>query len=84
MPCLDTWRWVPRRGDSMECPDCGERNESPAATTILLDTVFDDSHPDVEAGAQEHLQLECPDCGAILGYQGSAAAFGSTDVRGFY
>lgn len=68
----------------MKCPYCGEVNDVPAGETILLDEVFDDSHPDVEAGVQEHVQLECLDCGAVLGYLGVAAAFGSEDVTGYY
>lgn len=68
----------------MECPYCGETNDAPEGESILLDEVFDDSHPDVDAGVQEHVQLECPDCGAVLGYLGVAAAFGSENVTGFY
>lgn len=68
----------------MRCPYCDATNEVPAAESILLDEVFDDDHPDVDAGLQEHVQLECPDCGAVLGYLGAAAAFGSEDVHGYY
>lgn len=68
----------------MECPDCGERTETPAGNRIRVEDVFDDAHPDVEAGRQEHVQLECPNCGAVLGYLGAAAALGSEDVYGFY
>jgi NMD protein affecting ribosome stability and mRNA decay len=67
----------------MECPDCGAENDYPAGETLLLDEIFED-HIDVDAGAQEHVQLECPDCGAVLGYLGSAAAIGSSNVRGYY
>lgn len=68
----------------MECPDCGEHNDVPKGRTILLEDVFDESHPDVTASVQEHVQLECRDCGAVLGYLGVGAAVGSEETRGYY
>lgn len=68
----------------MQCPDCEAVNDVPAGESILLDEVFDDDHPDVDAGVQEHVQLECPDCGAVLGYLGVAGAFGSENTYGYY
>lgn len=67
----------------MECLDCGADNDAPHGRTFLLDEVFENS-VDVEAGVQKYVQLECADCGAVIGYLGTAAAVGSQDVRGFY
>lgn len=67
----------------MKCPDCGTVNDRPKATQLLLDEIFE-GHIDVDASAQEHLQLECTECGAVLGYMGSGAAIGSSNIRGYY
>ncbi|MCY4731977.1 hypothetical protein KY092_15555 [Natronomonas gomsonensis] len=67
----------------MKCLDCGADNDTPAGKQILLEEIFD-GNVDVDAGAQQHTQLECRECGAVLGYLGSAAAIGSSNVRGYY
>lgn len=67
----------------MKCLDCGAENDSPNGTQLLLEEIFE-GNVDVDAGAQEHVQLECSECGAVLGYLGSAAAIGSTNIRGYY
>ena len=68
----------------MECLDCGAESEAPVAESILTDGIFENSNIDVDLSAQEHLQLACGECGAILGYTAAGAATGSSDVRGFY
>lgn len=67
----------------MECPDCGDNSEVPAAEQIAVSEIFD-GHVDVDVSAQTHLQLECPECGAVLGYHAVGAAIGSNNVRGYY
>lgn len=67
----------------MACLECGN-DEPPAPKRILLDDILDDSHPDVDLSVQEHAQLECRDCGVILGYQAIGAAVGSQDTYGYY
>lgn len=67
----------------MKCLDCGKENEVPKGRTIHLDEIFDD-HIDVDVSVQEHTQLECRECGAVLGYLAAGAAIGSSNVRGYY
>lgn len=68
----------------MECLDCGAENEAPAAESILTDAIFEENNIDVDLSAQQHLQLTCSECGAVLGYTAVGAATGSSNVRGFY
>jgi predicted RNA-binding Zn-ribbon protein involved in translation (DUF1610 family) len=58
------------------CPHCGDEMDVPDAELILLDEFFDDAGDRVAVSGQEHVQLECPHCGAVLGYLGTAAATG--------
>lgn len=67
----------------MECLDCGTENEAPGAETILMDEIFE-GHIDVDTSGQQHLQVVCTECDAILGYTAVGAATGSSNVRGFY
>ena len=47
----------------------------PKGETILLDDFFTED-ADASISGQEHVQLECPHCGAVLGYLGVGAATG--------
>lgn len=67
----------------MECLDCEAEFEYPKGKKILTGDIMGD-HVDVDASGQTHTQLECPECGAILGYLGYAAAIGSSNIRGYY
>lgn len=58
------------------CPHCGEDMEVPAANSLRVDEFFDDEIEDVDISAQEHIQLECKNCEAVLGYLAVGAATG--------
>lgn len=79
----DTSQWAPQRVGNMKCFDCGSENKVPKGRTIRVDEIFD-GHVDVDVSIQEHTQLECRDCGAVLGYLAAGAAVGSNDIRGYY
>lgn len=63
------------------CPACESEYEVPSGESILVDEFLDDI--DVDVSVQEHVQLECPECEAILGYLGVAAGVGGDDQIGF-
>jgi hypothetical protein len=50
--------------------------EVPNAATIRVDEFFSEEAGDIDVSAQEHVQLECPNCEAILGYLAVGAAAG--------
>jgi hypothetical protein len=66
----------------MECLDCGEDTQ-PEGEVIMLEDIMDD-HVDVDTSIEQWVQLECGDCGAVLGYTGAGAAIGSSTIRGYY
>ena len=51
--------------------------EVPNGNTILLDEFFSEEPDGVAVSGQEHVQLECPNCEAVLGYLAVGAATGS-------
>jgi len=67
----------------MKCLDCGAENEHPNGEVFMLDDILDD-HVDVDLSIQQWVQLECTACGAVLGYTGTGAAVGSSNIRSFY
>lgn len=64
------------RSHMTHCPHCSEEMEVPEGESILLDEMFTDEAEDVDVSGQEHIQLECPNCGAVLGYLAVGAATG--------
>jgi ribosomal protein S27AE len=58
------------------CPHCGDEIEVPDGDMIRLDEFFEEDAEDVDVSVQQHVQLECPECGAVLGYLGVGAATG--------
>ncbi|MCY4731976.1 hypothetical protein KY092_15550 [Natronomonas gomsonensis] len=58
------------------CPHCKEEMEVPNAATIRVDEFFSEEAGDIDVSAQEHVQLECPNCEAVLGYLAVGAAAG--------
>lgn len=50
--------------------------EVPRGETILLDEFFDTDEVEVSLSGQEHIQLTCPGCEAVLGYLAVGAATG--------
>lgn len=83
MPSSAIWASAPRQVDSMECLDCGHVNDHPAGRSIKISEAFS-GDIDVDLGAEDHVQLECTECGAVLGYIGVGAAVGESNVRGYY
>jgi predicted nucleic-acid-binding Zn-ribbon protein len=67
----------------MECIDCGNKNEFPNGQQIHV-TEFLQNDIDVDESMAFCTQIECRDCGAVLGYLGAGAAVGSKNVRGYY
>ena len=59
------------------CPHCDEEMDAPAGETLRLDELFDEEKVDVSTSVQQHVQLECQNCGAVLGYLGVGAATGN-------
>ena len=57
------------------CPHCEQEMEVPNGDTILVDDFFTED-ADASISGQEHVQLECPNCGAVLGYLAVGAATG--------
>lgn len=59
------------------CPHCGEDMEVPKGRAIRTGDFFDEEEvDDVSLSAQQHMQLECRNCGAVLGYLAVGAATG--------
>lgn len=58
------------------CPHCQEEMDVPEAQSLRVSEFFTEEAGDVEISAQEHIQLECPHCGAVLGYLAVGAAAG--------
>ena len=58
------------------CPYCEEEIEAPNGKQLRVDEFFNDEADDVSVSAQEHVQLECRECGAVLGYLAIGAAAG--------
>jgi hypothetical protein len=58
------------------CPHCDEDIEVPDGEMIRLDEFFTEDAGDIDVSVQKHIQLECPECGAVLGYLGLGAAAG--------
>lgn len=81
--CWATSRSVQLREDNMQCPDCENENPVPQGKAIHVSD-FLEGDVDVDASQAIYTQLECRDCGAVLGYHGIGAAVGSSNIRGFY
>lgn len=60
----------------MECPDCGVDTGLPRGVSFDVDEALGDDNDSVTMAEQRHYQLECQDCGAVVGYTGVAAAVG--------
>lgn len=58
------------------CPHCSEDMDVPKGEIIKLDEFFDEGVEEVDMSAQKHMQLQCPNCDAVLGYLGIGAAAG--------
>lgn len=58
------------------CPHCEEEVELPNGKPLRVDEFFTDEADDVATSIQQHVQLECPECEAILGYLAAGAATG--------
>lgn len=58
------------------CPHCQEEMEVPKGETILLDDLFTEEVEDVDVSGEKHMQLECRNCEAVLGYLAVGAATG--------
>lgn len=50
--------------------------EFPESETLRVSEFFTEEAGDIEVSAQEHIQLECPNCGAVLGYLAVGATAG--------
>lgn len=59
------------------CPHCGEEMDVPAGELIKSNEFFDEEVvEDVSMSAQQHMQLTCRNCDAVLGYLAVGAATG--------
>ncbi len=66
---------------SPACPYCESSMDYPAGETIRAQEFI--QGVDVEESIEMHVQLECPECEAILGYLGFGGATGGDDFRGY-
>lgn len=58
------------------CPHCQEEMDVPKGESIRVDEFLDSETEEVDVSVQEHVQLECRNCGAVLGYLAVGAATG--------
>jgi Zn finger protein HypA/HybF involved in hydrogenase expression len=58
------------------CPHCQEEMQVPNGDQLRVSEFFSEEAGDIEISAQEHIQLECPNCEAVLGYLAVGAAAG--------
>lgn len=63
-------------GHMTHCPHCGEDGGMPKGETIRAAEFFEEAAGDVAMSAQEHIQLLCRNCDAVLGYLAVGAASG--------
>lgn len=59
-----------------KCPSCEEDVDVPEGESLRLDEMFTEEVEDVDVSIQQHIQLTCPECDAVLGYLGVAGAAG--------
>lgn len=72
----DTIKFVRLTTGMTHCPHCEKEMEVPEGNTILLDEFFTEEADGVDVSGEEHVQLECPNCNAVLGYLAVGAATG--------
>ena len=58
------------------CPHCQEEVSNPDGDVLRLGEFFKEEAEDVDVSIQQHIQLNCPSCEAILGYLALGAATG--------
>lgn len=58
------------------CPHCKEEMDVPKGSSIRVAEFFSEELEEVDVSAQKHIQLECRNCAAVLGYLAVGAATG--------